>query len=289
LLDEDANPAAAPHVPRLPVRERFGDPGSGGYRDRIATVQTRTLCVPQPALRVRRSVELFATPPPPLPVQAAEAVAHCMVVGAAVSPQGVRFDNFDLYGDELPGWRLSTRVLLQDSGPQHALSCIAPGATTAAPRAARIVVSRWRAEDRASTIRIDSLEFPDAGAARRALPQILAEIELPNLQPWERDGDASVRSPNGTLALFARGNHVHILRSVGPEVVDVTKEADALDVWLMNAGNPEESPIGTLAASIAPSWRRTLEPSHRRAGAAFATRGAAGPRRFVVTALSGRR
>jgi hypothetical protein len=55
-VDGDADPVHAPHVALLPVDMRFGAPGDGNYRDRLATPATRTSCAPDPATRQRRAV-----------------------------------------------------------------------------------------------------------------------------------------------------------------------------------------------------------------------------------------
>lgn len=55
-VDGDSDPTAAPHMPLLPVKSRFGGAGEGGYRDRLATPATRASCPPRPASRARRAV-----------------------------------------------------------------------------------------------------------------------------------------------------------------------------------------------------------------------------------------
>jgi hypothetical protein len=55
-LDRDTNPSRVPHTPILPTNMRFGQPGDGQYRDRLATPQGRALCEPQPITRQRRPV-----------------------------------------------------------------------------------------------------------------------------------------------------------------------------------------------------------------------------------------
>ncbi len=55
-VDGDSDPTAAPHTPRLPTNMRFGTPGSGEYRDCLATVAGRPTCEPQPGTRQRRMV-----------------------------------------------------------------------------------------------------------------------------------------------------------------------------------------------------------------------------------------
>jgi hypothetical protein len=56
-VDGDADPTTAPHTPLLPRDLRFGQPGDGVYRDRLATVAGRPNCNPQPGTRQRRTVK----------------------------------------------------------------------------------------------------------------------------------------------------------------------------------------------------------------------------------------
>lgn len=55
-VDGDADPTTAPHTPLLPTNLRFGLPGDGDYRDRLATPAGRPNCEPAPGTRQRRSV-----------------------------------------------------------------------------------------------------------------------------------------------------------------------------------------------------------------------------------------
>jgi hypothetical protein len=55
-VDGDSDPTAAPHTALLPCEMRFGNPGDGDYRDRLATPAGRPTCDPQPGTRTRRSV-----------------------------------------------------------------------------------------------------------------------------------------------------------------------------------------------------------------------------------------
>ncbi|MCZ2077563.1 MAG: hypothetical protein HUU41_00940 [Bryobacteraceae bacterium] len=57
LVDGDSDPTRPPHTPMLPANIRFGEPGDGQYRDRLAAPAGRANCQPQPlATRVRRWV-----------------------------------------------------------------------------------------------------------------------------------------------------------------------------------------------------------------------------------------
>jgi hypothetical protein len=55
-VDGDADPTTAPHTAMLVANLRFGDPGDGVYRDRLATPAGRPSCDPQPTTRTRRSI-----------------------------------------------------------------------------------------------------------------------------------------------------------------------------------------------------------------------------------------
>ena len=55
-VDGDVDPTTPPHIPLLPINLRFGNPGDGQYRDRLATPAGRPNCAPQPATRQRRTV-----------------------------------------------------------------------------------------------------------------------------------------------------------------------------------------------------------------------------------------
>lgn len=55
-VDGSADPTTPPHTPLLPVDLRFGNPGEGTYRDRLATPAGRAQCNPQPSTKVRRAV-----------------------------------------------------------------------------------------------------------------------------------------------------------------------------------------------------------------------------------------
>jgi hypothetical protein len=55
-VDGDVDPTRPPHTPHLPVNLRFGAPGQGQYRDRLAAPSGRIICQPQPLTRQRRLV-----------------------------------------------------------------------------------------------------------------------------------------------------------------------------------------------------------------------------------------
>lgn len=56
LVDGDADPTTPPQTPLLPANLRFGNSGSGLYRDRLAAPAGRANCQPQPNTRQRRQI-----------------------------------------------------------------------------------------------------------------------------------------------------------------------------------------------------------------------------------------
>lgn len=55
-VDGDSDPTSAPHTALLATNMRFGFPGDGSYRDRLATPGGRPSCAPQTSYRTRRVV-----------------------------------------------------------------------------------------------------------------------------------------------------------------------------------------------------------------------------------------
>jgi hypothetical protein len=55
-VDGDPDPTTAPHTALQPIDLRFGNPGDGQYRDRLAVPADRGACSPLPGTRQRRAV-----------------------------------------------------------------------------------------------------------------------------------------------------------------------------------------------------------------------------------------
>ena len=293
-VDRDTDPAQPPHTPGLPAGQLFGTPGSGHYRDRIAAPQDRDECAPQPALRVRRPVStqaiIFA---PRLPAGAHSSLvqrARIDEVAAGPKPEEVVFEGFVFFGGELPGWSLSGGAVFDAPAQPRVLLTGLPVEAQVTARS-RVLVSLWRSSRRpAALLRLESIETPSSAQARRMLVQVAAEFENPALSHWDRGvvGETALKLPNGALALFTRGNHVHIARSAGREPIDVSAEVDMLDRWLMNAGAPADQLETNAAPAPVAHWKRWhLAPTDGgdavSSRAAKANRGArAIARQFVV-------
>jgi hypothetical protein len=291
-VDRDPDPTRAPHDPELPAGQRFGTPGSGHYRDRIAAPPDRDECTPQPALRIRRPVSTQAISfAPPLSAEVRRSLAQRTHVDEVVDrPAEVAFEGFFFFGGELPGWTLSGVLALDPPAQPHILlTDFSVGAQVMAQ--SRILVSFWRSVQRpAALLRLETIETSSSEAARAVAIQVAAEIENPELTRWEGGvvGEIALKLPKGALALFTRGNHVHIARSAGYEPIDVSTEVNMLDHWLMNAGVPADQPETAAAPAPTVHWTRWhLGPAHddravRGAGAEQAQGNRAIARQFVV-------
>jgi hypothetical protein len=267
LVDGDADPTAEPRKPVLALGTIFGEPGAGGFRDQIASPPGRVACEPQPSLRVRRSVDVGAPwPADELPVKIERSVVGRTRI-SPLPPERMRFEGFDVFGRELPNWRLSRRAKLGGARDGLAGGLLAKlsrvgGVESAdlALQSARpqVVVSIWRApDDPGKIIRIESIECVDSRNAHQRMLRAAADIENPGLEVWDRGvvDESALRLPDGSLAMFTRGNHAHVLRTIGPKAVDVTGEANMLDDWLMRSGEPDEA--AAPAPANVPVWLRT--------------------------------
>jgi hypothetical protein len=259
-LDADANPAAAPHVPQLPLGMRFGRPGDGGYRDRIALPADRDECAPQPALRIRRAVA--DVPPPALRLPPLSRRALAMRTHTAEAPsveEGWRFEGFSWFGVELgPDWLPAARESFDAPRPVQA---VAPRADAQRPARTRVIVSTWRTlRQPRALLRIEVLETDSAASAREAMLEAAADIASPGLRRWlpDEDGETGVALDSGALALFTRGNLMLAMRSAGLQAIDVRGLARQVDRWLVGAGGTEPS-VGTGGGAMTgPVWLRWL-------------------------------
>jgi hypothetical protein len=266
LTDRDPNPSRAPHIPSLPVNQVFGTSGSGQYRDQIAAPPDRDKCLPWPALRVRRPVTSQAiafVPGVPLAFQSALAERAHLDQSAAVATEETLFEGFFFFGGELPGWSLARAASFRAVERPAALMAALP-VESQPIEGESVLVTFWRRPDEPATrLRVESIETASSAHARQTLIRIAGEIENPTLEHWDRGaaGETALRSVNGAIVLFTRGNHVHVVRSAGREVVDVSKDVEALDQWLTSSGSPSGSlgpaqPAQAFAGQPVPAWRR---------------------------------
>jgi hypothetical protein len=267
--DEDTDPTQAPHRPSLPANQVFGMPGSGHFRDQIAAPEARDLCVPQPALRIRRpviaqAIVLRSAATLTLSYAPAEQL-RSLARAPAPEADEYRFEGFFFGGNELPGWSLSNTL---DSYVVPRPSALLTNLTAAAQLTdvARVHVSVWTdPHDSAARLRVESIETASPAEARATLAQVVTEIECPLIELADGGtGDIGYRTPNRALALFVRGNHVHIVRSAGTHCVHVDRDAARIDEWITTAGTPAAQQTGPESATAlnAPSsvsprcWRR---------------------------------
>jgi len=265
--DKDQNPTKAPHVPSLPVNMVFGTPGSGQYRDQIASPTDRDKCVPQPAFRVRRSISSQSTPFSP----SISSELHLTLAERAKSDEATVapieedfFVGFFFFGSELPGWLPANTASFY--GDEQAPAVLV-GISNESQKINqfRVLVSTWRSAKKPATrLRVESIETTSSRHARQTLIRVASEIECPMLEFMDRNAprEITLKSRNNAIVLFTRGNLVHIVRSAGREIVDVRKEVEILDNWLTSAGSQpaelglEISPETRLRSPSVPYWKR---------------------------------
>ncbi|MFL6255339.1 MAG: hypothetical protein ACJ74T_09960 [Pyrinomonadaceae bacterium] len=247
LTDADQDPTSAPQRPSLPTNQLFGRAGEGGYRDQLSAPSDRVLCVPQPRLRVRRSLTAPSLPAPSpfisTHLRSAAVRVRFDTHGFAPEAEDHFIQDFKFCGAELPGWSL-TRLqrFATHAPPSTGLHTLAAGdvLTSRAAQPTGVHVTWWQSDDKESArLRVESFDTPSSADARNMLLHLTNEIECPLLKPWEGGaGDLAFKTPDGALVMFARGNHAHVVRSDAVPFVDVTEESKRLDEWLTGAGSP---------------------------------------------------
>ena len=150
------------------------------------------------------------------------------------------FDGFSVSGGELPGWRLAKTTTFSVAAPPRVLLARQPVESQVSDLST-LQVSIWHSVDKPDArLRVESIETASSAEARQALIRLAGEIECPLLTRWENRpaGEVALSTPNDALAMFTRGNHVHVIRSAGREPVEVKTAATTLDGWLKSAGTP---------------------------------------------------
>ena len=241
--DADRDPTSAPQSPSLPMNQIFGAVGEpGAYRDQLAAPADRALCAPYPPFRIRRP--LAGTIVPTGPVLLGEALRAVSLRVAKLDMEepldrtNYFFVQFRLAGDEFAEWALAgLKEFLTPQPPPFISASKLPGAQVAFE--SKVTLSWWRSSKKPEAIiRVDIYDTPSVADARKAFLRIVADLELPLLEPWDSDqiGDLALRAANRALVILVRGNLVHVIRSAGTELVDVTTQAQRLDKVLTRAG-----------------------------------------------------
>jgi hypothetical protein len=196
-VDNDPNPAAAPHVPLLPQDLRFGNVGDGTYRDKL-TPQTPNggqRCNPVPGSSVRRPIRDPQAPAVPLLAEAMtetlfERLDFLSWVETPVE-ENVLVLNFKPSGFKLAEWLIEN------------VSEITTGTLPL-----RTIESVWtrKVNGEEQTASVDVYECDSPIAARRFLLELLAQSTLPDLNELNDLGDRAFAAPSGTMVIFAHGN-----------------------------------------------------------------------------------
>jgi hypothetical protein len=271
--DSDGDPTMEPHVASLPVNQVFGQPGSGDYRDQIAAPADRSVCVPQPGLRIRRSLlsqtTPFAAPSPGAITRNTEARLGLADLTPSVNDTEYFFEGFKFFGTEFPGWTLthveqfSSSALQVPAALSGATPFVRPSKVQTVPR---VIVSWWQSGNNDdSFLRIESFDAASSDDANALLLRIAGEIETPLLRrSGDKVGDIVFATPDKVFVLFARGNHVHAVRHVAIQPGAAIEQAQYLDDWLTGAGQatttvsltqPEHMPV---TADTTNTWKRLV-------------------------------
>jgi hypothetical protein len=196
-VDNDPNPAAAPHDPLLPRNLRFGNVGDRTYRDKL-TPQTPTggqRCNPVAGSSVRRPIRDPQAPAVPLLAETMketlfERFDFLSWVETPVE-ENVLVLNFKPSGFKLAEWQIEN-VSEFETGPLPL----------------RTIESVWTREvdGDEQTASIDVYECDSRIAARRFLLELLAQSTLPALAELNDLGDRAFAAPAQTMVIFAHGN-----------------------------------------------------------------------------------
>jgi hypothetical protein len=134
--------------------------------------------------------------------------------GRSELPKDRRVEQPALAGSDLPGWTLE-RAERREAAP-------APARHT----------SFWRRENADEVVRVDLFACASVDAAHEYLVDALGEFESSAVRR-RTDGVGDVAFGLDTVALFARGNVVVVVRSAGRPAVPVTAIAQAVDAIIL--------------------------------------------------------
>ena len=134
--------------------------------------------------------------------------------GRSTAPSGRSVRRFPFTGDELPGYRLD-RVDRRE-----------------APEPAR-VTAFWRRADTNAIVRIDVFECATLNAAHDSLIDALNEFESAAIGRRTDVSFGDVAFGTDSVALFARGNLVVLVRKATPQTEPVIGVAQAIDAIIL--------------------------------------------------------
>lgn len=155
--------------------------------------------------------------------------------------------HFFLRGDEFPNWQPHQ---IRELGPLPA------GERTRSlggdiGEAPRLIQSVWRPSTGSAGVAfsLDSYECSSRSAAHELLIRILSNFQSPLVarQPKPTVGDVTFVHPGNGIILFARANHVIVIRSIGGTSVPVTDLARQFDNELIEK---PPAPVSRVEPSI---------------------------------------
>ncbi len=125
-----------------------------------------------------------------------------------------RVEHLAFTGRELPGWAFERAQRLRGAEP---------------PR----LTGFWRRGTSEAVLRVDVFECSSVDAAHEYLIDALDEFQSSGMRRWTEAGFGDVAFGTDTVALFARGNVVVVVRNAGGDVTSVTAAAQAIDALVL--------------------------------------------------------
>lgn len=161
--------------------------------------------------------------------------------------------NFFFKGDEFPNWQ---PYRMRELGPPPTGE-VSMAVEEEAGEAPRLIQSVWRPSQGSpgAAFSVDDYECASQSAAHELLVRILGRFQSPlvNRQAEPSVGDVTFVHPGNSLILFARANHIIVIRSIGGTPIPVSNLAGQLDQELISK---PPAPVSRLRPSI-----RSLAPA----------------------------
>ncbi|MEO1410025.1 MAG: hypothetical protein AAFW73_09075 [Bacteroidota bacterium] len=246
-IDGDASPTFAPHLPLIPTDLRFGLPGEGLYRDRLAFPTDVLLCNPQPGDRQQRP--LYApTLVNSIPLRQSALPfddSRCELLKEQLGftdwcehnelEESLFVFNHAIPDGSLPAWRAQYESDTKDATERPV-----------------VIDKLWRPAGlpQLRAIKMTKYETNSLREAHELLIRLMANAHL--AVPYQRVsglGDVAFAGPRLQTLLFARGNVVMVLSNADRGEVDLVEHARYIDATFYDRKPMQLAPVeGLLVA-----------------------------------------
>jgi hypothetical protein len=140
---------------------------------------------------------------------------------------------FFFLGDEFPNWQLHKTRSLEAPPSEPKTVGTRMFAQEFFGHTPRVIQSVWQpaARQTGTIVSVDTYECASRAAAHELLIRTLGEFQSPLLRRQAENvaGDVAFTHPGSGIMLFARANHLIVIRSIGQVTVPVTELARQLD------------------------------------------------------------